>query len=80
MPAGVLQMLIGPAGDLLDHCQHTDVVAFTGGSASRADASREAARNVRLNVEADSLNAAVLGPDVDLTSEGWKSISGRRRA
>jgi 3,4-dehydroadipyl-CoA semialdehyde dehydrogenase len=68
LPAGVLQMLIGPAGDLLDHCQPTDVVAFTGGSAT-ADTLRKKLAGIRLNVEADSLNAAVLAPDVELSSE-----------
>jgi oxepin-CoA hydrolase/3-oxo-5,6-dehydrosuberyl-CoA semialdehyde dehydrogenase len=70
VPPGVLQMLVGPAGSLLEHVQPGDVVAFTGGSATasklRAQLGEKA---VRLNVEADSLNAAVLGPDVDLSSE-----------
>ncbi|HEX4454686.1 MAG TPA: 3,4-dehydroadipyl-CoA semialdehyde dehydrogenase [Kofleriaceae bacterium] len=68
LPAGVLQMLIGPAGDLLDHARPSDVVAFTGGSAT-AQTLRSKLQGVRLNVEADSLNAAVLAPDVDLSSE-----------
>src|SRR5207248_2541952 len=47
-------------------------VAFTGGSVT-AKMLREklAARGVRLNVEADSLNAAVLGPDVAPGSAAW---------
>ncbi|MCX5744272.1 MAG: 3,4-dehydroadipyl-CoA semialdehyde dehydrogenase, partial [Proteobacteria bacterium] len=72
LPAGALSLLVGPAGTLLDQLDAGDVVAFTGGSAT-ARTLRGHARiiehNVRLNVEADSLNAAVLGPDVDLTSE-----------
>ncbi|HUJ62411.1 MAG TPA: 3,4-dehydroadipyl-CoA semialdehyde dehydrogenase [Kofleriaceae bacterium] len=72
LPPGVLQVLIGPAGALLDQLGDGDVVAFTGGSATahtlRAHP-RIAAHGVRLNVEADSLNAAVLGPDVELGGE-----------
>ena len=68
LPAGVLQMLVGPAGKLLDHTRPGDVVAFTGGSAT-AQVLRRQLPDVRLNVEADSLNAAILGPDVELTSE-----------
>ena len=72
VPAGALQMLVGPAGTLLDHLGPGDVVAFTGGSAT-ARTLRSHARmlehGVRLNIEADSLNAAILAPDVDLTSE-----------
>ncbi len=68
LPPGVLQMLIGPAGPLLDHVTPADVVAFTGGSATAAML-RGKLSGVRLNIEADSLNAAVLAPDVELTSE-----------
>lgn len=72
LPAGVLQTLIGPAGNLLDHVRAGDVVAFTGGSATartlRAHG-KIVEHGVRLNIEADSLNAAVLGPDLDLSSE-----------
>ena len=72
VPEGALQLLCGPAGDLLDHLGPGDVLAFTGSSGT-ARALRGHPRviehSVRLNVEADSLNAAVLGPDVDLGSE-----------
>jgi oxepin-CoA hydrolase/3-oxo-5,6-dehydrosuberyl-CoA semialdehyde dehydrogenase len=72
LPAGVLQTLIGPAGNLLDHVRAGDVVAFTGGSATARSLRTHKAiveHGVRLNIEADSLNAAVLGPDIDLSSE-----------
>ena len=72
LPKGVLQVLIGPAGALLDQLAAGDVVAFTGGS-STARTLRTHGKiiehGVRLNIEADSLNAAILGPDVELTSE-----------
>jgi len=72
LPAGALQLLVGPAGALLDHLGPGDVVAFTGGSTTAHTLrghQKIIAHAVRLNIEADSLNAAVLGPDVDLTSE-----------
>jgi oxepin-CoA hydrolase/3-oxo-5,6-dehydrosuberyl-CoA semialdehyde dehydrogenase len=72
LPAGALQLLVGPAGGLLDHARGGDVIAFTGGSATaRALRTHDAvaARGARLNVEADSLNAAVLAPDVEPSSE-----------
>lgn len=72
LPPGALQLLVGPAGGLLDHVGPGDVVAFTGGSATARTIRGHAkviAASVHVNVEADSLNAAVLGPDVELTSE-----------
>jgi oxepin-CoA hydrolase/3-oxo-5,6-dehydrosuberyl-CoA semialdehyde dehydrogenase len=72
LPAGALQLLVGPAGDLLDHLGPADVVAFTGGSATARTLRTHPAivgHGVRLNLEADSLNAAVLAPDVSLSSE-----------
>ncbi len=72
LPAGALQLLVGPAGDLVDHLRAPDVLAFTGSSdtarALRGHA-RVVAESVRVNIEADSLNAAVLAPDVELSSE-----------
>jgi oxepin-CoA hydrolase/3-oxo-5,6-dehydrosuberyl-CoA semialdehyde dehydrogenase len=66
LPGGVLQLLCGSAGDLLDHLEEQDLVAFTG-SASTAQRLRThptvAARSVRFNAEADSLNCSILGPD-----------------
>ena len=72
LPPGALQSLIGPAGALLDHLAPGDVVAFTGGSATARMLRAHpgiVGHGVRLTIEADSLNAAVLGPDVELTSE-----------
>ncbi len=66
LPAGSLQMICGSTGDLLDRLGPQDVLAFTG-SADTARIFRTHAHllgvNARLNVEADSLNAAVLAPD-----------------
>ncbi|HEX9945308.1 MAG TPA: 3,4-dehydroadipyl-CoA semialdehyde dehydrogenase [Thermoanaerobaculia bacterium] len=68
LPDGALQLVIGSTGDLLDRLGPQDVLAFTG-SADTARSLRSRANllaaNTRVNVEADSLNAAVLGPDVE---------------
>ena len=67
LPEGALGFLAGGAGDLLRRLGGQDVLAFTGSSETGAHlrALREiAGRSVRVNVEADSLNAAVLAPDV----------------
>ncbi len=72
LPEGSLQLLLGSAGDLLDHLGPQDVVAFTGGSATAAKIRAHpnlVRHNVALNIEADSLNAAVLGPDVEPGSD-----------
>src|SRR5436305_2683135 len=67
LPEGALQLIIGSTGDLLDRLGPQDVLAFTG-SADTARTLRNRpsllAANTRMNVEADSLNAAVLAPDV----------------
>jgi 3,4-dehydroadipyl-CoA semialdehyde dehydrogenase len=66
LPEGSLSILCGTPADLLDHLQFGDVVAFTG-SAATAETIRQNPRirqqGIRVNVEADSLNAALLGPD-----------------
>lgn len=74
LPRGVLQLVCGGVGDLLDGLMPEDVLAFTGSADTGAKlrSSRSVVeRSVRINVEADSLNAAVLGPDVEPGSEAW---------
>ena len=74
LPAGAFSLLVGGAGDLLEHLGPQDVVAFTGSSetGARVRGLPQVIRNsVRVNVEADSLNAAVLGPDADPASETY---------
>ena len=72
VPAGALQLVIGPTGDLLDRLESPDVVTFTGSADTalrlRANAN-VLARSIPFNAEADSLNAAILGPDVEPGSE-----------
>jgi oxepin-CoA hydrolase/3-oxo-5,6-dehydrosuberyl-CoA semialdehyde dehydrogenase len=75
LPEGALQLLAGSAGDLLDHLGPQDVVAFTGSSDTGARLRQTPAvirHSVRVNVEADSLNAAVLGPDVEPGDETYE--------
>ncbi|HEV7370248.1 3,4-dehydroadipyl-CoA semialdehyde dehydrogenase [Arenibaculum sp.] len=67
LPDGALSILCGGAGDLLDHVAEGDVIAFTGSAdtAARIRGHRRVVeRSVRVNVEADSLNACILGPDI----------------
>lgn len=67
LPEGVLSLVCGSAGDLLDRLGAHDVLAFTGSSDTAAKLRSGKAFTVasaHVNVEADSLNAAVLGPDV----------------
>ena len=67
LPEGSLQLVIGGTGDLLDRLQGQDVVTFTG-SASTAATLRThrnvVAQSIPFNAEADSLNCAILAPDV----------------
>ncbi len=67
LPPGALQLVIGSTGDLLDRLRGDDVVTFTG-SADTALKLRQNANLMRNSVpftaEADSLNCAILGPDV----------------
>lgn len=67
LPEGALNLLCGGAGDLLDHVTGEDVIAFTGSSGTAAQIRRHPnilAHGVAVNVEADSVNAALLAPDV----------------
>jgi oxepin-CoA hydrolase/3-oxo-5,6-dehydrosuberyl-CoA semialdehyde dehydrogenase len=65
-PAGSIQLLCGSTGDLLDHLDCQSSVAFTGSAATgkMLKSSRSIMdNNVRFNMEADSLNFSMLGPD-----------------
>lgn len=67
LPEGSLSIVCGGVRDLLDHVESEDVIAFTGSAATAARVrahARVIERNPRVNCEADSLNAIVLGPDV----------------
>ena len=67
LPPGAISIICGSARDLLGHLREEDIVSFTG-SAETAVRIRSHAnvlrRSVRVNIEADSINSAILGPDV----------------
>ncbi|WP_067598398.1 phenylacetic acid degradation bifunctional protein PaaZ [Nocardiopsis listeri] len=67
LPEGSIQLLVGSHRGLLDDLGPQDIVGFTG-SASTGTILRNhpnvVSGGVRLNVEADSLNCSILGPDV----------------
>ncbi len=73
-PAGSFSFLAGSVGDLLTHVESQDCVAFTGSGSvgqsvqSHPDVIRT---NARVNVEADSLNASIIGPDMTPGSDSW---------
>ena len=67
LPAGCLQLIVGGTGDLFERLEEPDVVTFTG-SADTAMSLRShpnvLRRSIPFNAEADSLNCAILAPDV----------------
>ncbi|HET7374885.1 MAG TPA: phenylacetic acid degradation bifunctional protein PaaZ [Gemmatimonadaceae bacterium] len=65
-PEGAIQLLCGSAGDLLDHLDCQSAVAFTGSASTGKMLKTTKAivdNSVRFNMEADSLNYSMLGPD-----------------
>ena len=66
LPPGALQLVCGSARNILDHVDERDVVTFTGSAATgrllKANP-RITEFSVPFNMEADSLNSAILGPD-----------------
>ena len=66
LPQGSLQLICGGVGDLFDHLNCQDTVAFTG-SKSTAEKLQQHPRvigeSVAFTAETDSLNASILGPD-----------------
>jgi oxepin-CoA hydrolase/3-oxo-5,6-dehydrosuberyl-CoA semialdehyde dehydrogenase len=66
LPDGALQLIVGGVGDLLDHVTAQDVVTFTGSASTGRKLKahpRIIGESVRFNMEADSLNFSMLGPD-----------------
>ena len=65
-PDGAIQLLCGSSGDLLDHLDSQCAVAFTGSASTGRMLKTSKSivdENVRFNMEADSLNYSMLGPD-----------------
>jgi 3,4-dehydroadipyl-CoA semialdehyde dehydrogenase len=74
VPPGALSVVCGGSAGLLDQLHPFDVVSFTGSAETAAliRAHRAVvAGSVRVNVEADSLNAALLLPDAGAGSESF---------
>lgn len=66
LPDGALQLVCGGARDILDYVSFDDVVTFTGSAETGLmlkSHPRILSENVPFNLEADSLNSLVLGPD-----------------
>ena len=77
LPAGAFQQVLGPVGPLLDELGPQDVVAFTGSSGTGTTVRGIPAllkNGVHVNVEADSLNAAVVAPDVETSGSAWQTL------
>lgn len=75
LPEGALQLICGSAGDLLNHVTAQDVVTFTGSKSTGVllkSHKRILEESVPFNMEADSLNAIVLGNDVTPDSVEWE--------
>lgn len=75
LPEGSLQLICGGVGDLLEHVNEQDVVTFTGSaSTGRKLKSHPNIINnsVRFNMEADSLNFSLLGPEATPETEEFK--------
>lgn len=74
LPEGSYQFVAGSLGELVGELGAQDCLAFTGSSATGAKLRAHpvvARHNLRLNIEADSLNAAVLAPDVEAGSDTY---------
>lgn len=65
-PEGALQLIVGSTGDLLDHVTGQDVVTLTGSASTGRKLKTMPSiveNSVRFNMEADSLNFSMLGPE-----------------
>lgn len=70
LPEGSLQLICGSARGILDTIETQDVVTFTGSAYTGQQLKshpRIVSEAVSFNLEADSLNCCVLGPDVTTT-------------
>lgn len=78
LPPGALSVVCGSSAGLLDQLQPFDVVSFTG-SAQTAAIIRShpaiARGSVRVNIEADSINSALLMPSESAGSEAFELLA-----
>ena len=76
-PAGALSVVCGSSAGLMDQLQAFDVVSFTGSSQTAALIRSHPAvtqRSVRINIEADSLNSALLLPGEEAGSQAFELL------
>ena len=72
LPEGALQLICGGVGDLFEHLTEQDAVTFTGSAFTGLKLKQhpQVLQNaVRFNLEADSLNYSILGPDAKLGTD-----------
>ncbi len=66
LPEGALQLICGSVGDLFDHLNCQDTIAFTGSKGTAEflqQHPRVISESVAFTAETDSLNSSILGPD-----------------
>ena len=66
LPDGALQLICGGVGNLFDHLNCQDTIAFTGSKTTAEFLQahpRVVSESVAFTAETDSLNASILGPD-----------------
>jgi 3,4-dehydroadipyl-CoA semialdehyde dehydrogenase len=78
LPAGAMSVICGSSAGLLDQLQAFDVLSFTGSAETAAVIRSHPAvtqRSVRVNIEADSLNSALLLPGEAVGSESFELLA-----
>ena len=78
LPAGALSVICGSSAGLLDQLQSFDVLSFTGSAETAAVIRSHPAvthASVRVNIEADSLNSALLLPGEAAGSEAFELLA-----
>jgi 3,4-dehydroadipyl-CoA semialdehyde dehydrogenase len=78
LPVGALSVICGSSAGLLDQLQSFDVLSFTGSAETAAVIRMHPAvtqRSVRVNIEADSLNSALLLPGEAEGSEAFELLA-----
>ena len=77
-PVGALSVICGSSAGLMDAIETFDVVSFTGSAETAAVIRSHPAvvqRSVRVNIEADSVNSALLLPDTAAGSESFDLLA-----
>jgi 3,4-dehydroadipyl-CoA semialdehyde dehydrogenase len=77
LPAGALSVICGSPAGLMEPLEGFDVVSFTGSADTGAVIRSHPAvaqRSVRVNIEADSLNSALLLPDAAAGSDAFNLL------